>query len=872
MRADPPSTTGLSADEAARRLAREGPNELPQQRRRGWVRIAGEVAREPMVQLLLAAGLIYLVLGDRGEALMLLAFVAITSAINILEEGRTERVLEALRELSSPRALVLRDGERHRIAGRELVRGDLVFLAEGDRVPADARLLEANDLQADESLLTGESVPVRKRAMTPAQWAETASPAADGAQRPGGDDLPWVYSGSMVVRGRGLAEVVATGGRSELGRIGRSLESLVAQPTPLNRQVRRMVRVFAVLGLLMSAVTVLLYGWLRGDWLGGLLAGIALAMAMLPQEFVLILAVFMAMGAHRLSAQRVLTRRAAAIEALGSATVLCTDKTGTLTLNRMSIAEIRVPADGSDPHAIVGLGWMPADGEPPAPVARALAHGILASEVDAFDPMEKAFHDLGVRYPGEAAQRLDSGWRIVHEYPLTPDLMAMTHVWQAPAGGAVEVSVKGAPEAVAGLCGLGAEQAQALREQALRMAGTGMRVLAVARADGAAQPWPADPHRFPFVFLGLVGLLDPLRESVPGAIRECRQAGIRVVMITGDYPATARAIAAQAGIEVGEGVLDGATIARLDDEQLRARVADCGVFARVTPDQKLRLIGALRARGEVVAMTGDGVNDAPSLKAAQIGIAMGGRGTDVAREASAIVLLDDHFEAIPGAVRLGRRIHDNLRKALAFVLAVHLPIAGLTLVPLLFGLPLMFAPVHIAFLELVIGPVCSIVFEAEPAEGDVMDRPPRAPDAPLFAPRALLASSAQGLLVMAGVAALAFTLLQQGAGEPVARAAGFIALVVADFGLILFNRSFAGSWIAALMRPNRALWWVAGSTLLLMAAVLAIAPLRELFRFGLLSPAQLAAALLTGLGVGGLLFLFRPLFSARSQLDRRQHR
>ncbi len=841
MNPTPPSAepTGLTDEVVRARLRDEGPNELPQPPRRGWWRLAGEVLREPMVLLLVIAGLVYLALGDVGEALMLLAFVLITTAITIVQARRTERVLEALRDLSSPRALVLREGRRLRVAGRDLVRGDLIVLAEGDRVPADAVLLQANDLQTDESLLTGESVPVRKQ----------AAAVAGAIERPGGEDLASVFAGSMVVRGGGLAEVAATGARSELGRIGRSLAGLQSSPTPLDRQVRRLVRGFAVLGVALSACAVLLYGLLRGDWLAGLLAGISLAMAMLPEEFALILTVFMAMGAHRLSAQRVLTRRAAAIEALGAATILCTDKTGTLTENRMTIGEIAVLQAGG------GTTWLARDEPPPPAHAKVIEHGLLASERDAFDPMEKAFHDLGARHQAASPGLVHADWQLVHDYPLTPALPAMTHVWEARAGAPVVVAVKGAPEAVATLCRLDPDRLAHMNEAARAMAERGLRVLAVARADWPGAPWPSAPDGFAFEFLGLVGLLDPLRATVPDAVRECRRAGIAVAMITGDYPVTALAIAAQAGIDTGAGALTGAQMRELDDDALRAAIVRVRVFARVTPDQKLRLIEAFRSRGEVVAMTGDGVNDAPSLKAAQIGIAMGGRGTDVAREAAALVLLDDQFEAIVAAARLGRRIYDNLRKAMAFVLSVHVPIAGLSLLPLVFGLPMMFSPVHIAFLELVIDPVCSIVFEAEPDEGDLMERAPRDPQAALFSVSALLASVGQGVIVLVAIAAMAYAMLRTGTPEPVVRACGFLALVLANFGLILRNRSFAGRLSGAVARRNPTLWWVAGATASILALVMWVEPLRALFRFGLPGPMQFGLAVLVGALATAALFV-----------------
>jgi P-type Ca2+ transporter type 2C len=808
---DPSAAGGLTGAEAVQRLLADGPNELSPPRRRTPWRIALEVAREPMFQLLVAASLLYLLLGDLGEASMLIAFVAMIAGITVVQELRTERALEALRDLTSPRALVLRDGEPHRIAGRELVRGDLLLLTEGDRIAADAVVLSANDLQADESLISGESVPVAK---------------SGSAQ---------VFAGTLVVSGQGLARVSATGAHSEIGRIGKALVTIDSPPTPLHVQTRRLVRLFSVLGLALSAAVVLLYGLQRGDWMAGLLVGITLAMSMLPQEFLLILTVFMAMGAWRLSHQHVLTRRAAAIEALGSATVLCTDKTGTLTENRMAVAELAVAGP-------TGLRcWGAGQAELPADFHELLEFAVLASERKPFDPMDRAV--LGLAQAHLSAARRHDDWLLEREYGLAADLMAMTHGWRAPGAPGCVVALKGAPEAVASLCRLAPEALEALRRGAKDMASRGLRVLAVARASFAGGAWPADPRGFDFGWLGLVALADPLRAGVPAAVQECREAGIRVLMITGDHPATARAIATQAGIATDTAPVTGEAIDAMDEAALRHRLADSAVFARIRPEQKLRIVNALKAAGEVVAMTGDGVNDAPSLKAAHIGVAMGGRGTDVAREAAALVLLDDDFGSIVHAVRLGRRICDNLRKAMRFVFAVHVPIAGLALLPLLFGAPLLFTPVHIAFLELLIDPVCSIVFEAEPEEDDVMRRAPRDPAAPLFSPAMIGGALLQGALVMLAVGGFYAALLHLQVPSAQARTAAFVALVASNVALIVSNRAFGASLLASLRRPNAMLWRMLGATALMLGAVLGVAPLRALFGFALPSPSLLGAAL-----------------------------
>ncbi len=841
---------GLSAAEASRRLAEEGPNALPGGQRRSLLSIAGETVREPMFLLLLAAGTLYLVFGDLQEGLTLFGFVVVTVALTLYQEGKTERAIEALRDLTSPRALVIREGQPQRIAGRDVVRGDLLKLSEGDRVPADALLVSADGVRADESLLTGEAVPVGKRVALPGELAATAKPA-DGAARvaPGGDDGPGVYAGTLIVQGHALAQVTATGERSEIGRIGKALGMVEAERSPLQKQTATLVRNLALLALALSLALVLVHGLIKGDWLQALLAGIALAMAMLPEEYPVVLTVFPALGARRLAQEGVLTRRINAIETLGATTVLCSDKTGTLTGNRMTVTHL--VAGGVELQDRLALSALAASDGGPLPEAfHALVEvAILASVVDPFDPMEKAFHQLGERFLAHT-EHLHRDWRLVQTYALSPALSAMSHVWAASADGAQTVAAKGAPEAVMDLCHLDEARRSHIAGVVDELAAEGLRVLAVARGSFKGQDWPANEHDFDFEFVGLLGLADPVRPQVPAAVAECRAAGIRVVMITGDYPATARAIARQAGLagpggDVGE-VLSGDEIARLSDDALRERMATVTVCARIAPEQKLRIVQALKARGDIVAMTGDGVNDAPALRAAHVGVAMGGRGTDVARESASLVLVDDDFAAIVAAVRLGRRIFDNLRKAMSYILAVHVPIAGMALLPVLFGWPALLYPMHIALLELIIDPACSIAFENEPAESDVMQRPPRDAAAPLFGGAALWLALVQGLGVLAAVMA-AFAWAGPRLPEPEARAFAFATLVMGNLALILSNRSATRSLWATLRTPNTTLWVVVGLAFALLLAALYVPWAVGVLRFAPLPAHELAAA--SGLGL-----------------------
>ena len=841
---------GLSESQSAQRLAEDGPNELPGSRRRGTLAIAFEVVREPMFLLLVACGVVYLLLGEPKEALMLLGFVFVVMGITIVQERRTERALDALRDLSSPRALVIRDGHRKRIAGREVVRGDMVILTEGDRVPADSILRHCINLSADESLLTGESVPVRK----------VASLDAQTSSRPGGDDLPAVYSGTMVTQGQGLAEVVATGLRTEIGKIGKAIQSLEPEQTLLQRETGRLVRNLAIVGLSLCAIVVVLYALTRGNtalsWKQGFLAGIATAMATLPEEFPVVLTIFLAMGAWRISQKRVLTRRMPAIETLGAATVLCVDKTGTLTQNRMSISKLCAGGRVFDAS-------NPVEEALPEDLHRLAEFGILASKKDPFDPMEKALRELGARQLA-STEHLHDNWNLVREYPLSPELLALSHVWQSPDGTDLMIAAKGAPEAIAELCHLDAQKSEDLEGQVAAMAGEGLRVLGVAQGRPVAQSdLPRSQHDFDFEFLGLVGLADPIRPAVPQAIERCYSAGIRVVMITGDYPATAQSIARQIGLKNVEEVITGPELEQMSAEELSDRIGRTNIMARVVPEQKLRIVTALKARGEVVAMTGDGVNDAPALKAAHIGVAMGGRGTDVARESAGLVLLDDDFSSIVEAIRLGRRIFENIRKAVSYIFAIHVPIAGLSLIPVFIAdWPLILLPVHIVFLELIIDPSCTLIFEAEEAEPNTMTRPPRSPRERLFGMKSLALSLLQGASVLAIVMAVFLTARWLGHSEYNARGLTFAALVVANIGLILTNRSLLRTIPAMMKEPNAALWWVVGGAVGLLAMVIYVPFLWRLFHFAPLHLIDLVICVLAG-GLSVLWFECVKLFRTR---------
>lgn len=839
--------TGLTAAEAARRLHDEGPNELADTSRRPLWRLVLSVLTEPMFGLLLACGALYALLGNAQEAWTLMGFVIVVMAISLVQQRRAQRSLEALRALSAPQAQVWRDGQACRVPSRELVRGDVVLLEAGDRVPADVRLLAATGVSVDESLLTGESAPVFKSVPVTADVAEHA-PA------PGGEAGGWLFAGTLLTAGTARGAVAATGPRSALGRIGVSLQVTEAPASPVQQETARIVRVAAVAGLSLAALLAALYAWRQHDVLQGLLAGLTLAMAILPEELPVVLTLFLGLGAWRLARERVLVRQMAAVELLGAATVLCVDKTGTLTLNRMAVRRLWSPAGE---HDLVSERDLPL----PESVHETLEYAILASHRQAVDPMERALREAGERELAHT-EHLHADWTLVEDYPLSAELLAMSRVWQSPDRRERLIAAKGAPEAVIDLCHLDAAHQSRIVGQVAALADQGWRVLGVARAVFAADRLPPIQHDFDFEFVGLVALEDPLRPEVPAAIAECREAGIRVVMMTGDHPATALSVARQAGLDVAGGVVAGGTLEGLDDAGWQAQVARTSVFCRVQPEQKLRLVRALQAQGEVVAMTGDGVNDAPALRAAHIGVAMGARGTDVAREAAALVLMQDSLAGLVTAVRHGRRVFANLRKAIVFVLAAHVPIIGLTFLPVLLGWPMLLLPVHVLCLQLIIDPACSLVFEAQPAEPNLMRLPPRRPQARLFDRQVLARGLWQGTGLLACCLAVYAGGRALGESEAGGRAMSFAVLVLGSVLLILANRQWSrGDW---LRQAGDGLGWLALAAGLLLALSWSVPALREAFGFAV--PQWPALGLVGGwLVAAGLWFgrVTRPPFGSR---------
>lgn len=793
---------GLSTAEANKRLKQNGYNELPSSKPRTVKEIAAGVIKEPMFLLLLSCGGLYMLLGDYREGIVLLSSILIVIFITFYQSRKTERALDALRQLSSPRALVIRDGIEVRIPGRVVVPGDLLVLNEGDRIPADATVIESSNLTIDESLLTGESVPVVK-----------------SIQKDSGIDSGRVFSGTLVVQGKGLAEVHTTGIKTQFGLIGTSLQNIKQDETRLQKEMKVLVRNLFLIGGVISVGVVVIFYLTKGNFIQSLLNGLASAMAILPEEFPVVLTVFLALGAWRLSAHKVLTRNPSAIETLGSATVLCSDKTGTITQNKMEVVLMH-----NGKTLIQKSNFF----EERTRVSELITYALLASADNSIDPMEIAI--------GDAYRTIvpvgNPGHKLVKEYPLSKTLFAMTRVVETGTRGSVLACCKGAPEAVFLLCKLNDSETGNYLKSVHEMAEKGYRVIAVAVTEVQMESIPEKQEGFHFKFLGLIGLADPVRPEVPKAIAECKSAGIKVIMITGDYPATARSIAGQIGMDVNGELLTGDMIKSMDDDELRRRIQNANVFARVVPEQKLRIVRALKANKEIVAMTGDGVNDAPALKAAHIGIAMGNKGTDVAREASSLVLLDDNFASIVAAIRSGRKIFDNLQKAMSYIIAIHIPIIGLTLLPAFFtSIPLLLMPLHIVFMELIIDPVCSIAFESEQEERGIMNRPPRDPDEQFFGRKKILAGAGKGLLLLITVLVICYLTIREGHSEGETRAIAFSSLIIGNIFLIIANLSKTRSFIAVFRERNMALTTILVVALVMLMLVISVPALRQLFSF-----------------------------------------
>ncbi len=810
-----PATMGLSNAEAKKRQSQYGRNQMISQKKHSFLFKIIHVIAEPMFLLLLIAAVIYFILGEPRDGVIMLIFVVGIISIDIIQEWKTDKTLSALKDLSAPRIRALRDGVETTILSADLVPDDVMIVEEGVKIPADGRIIQSSDLCVDESSLTGEAEGVWK----------TAEP---DMKQEGYWRKDYCYAGTFVTQGSAYVCVEKIGVSTEYGKIGRDVASAPEIKTPLQKQTGSLVKlctgVAAVLFALVGMVTYLnipdhIFG---ARIIESILSGITIAMAMIPEEFPVILTVFLSMGAWRLAKKQSLVRKLPAVETLGAVSVLCVDKTGTITMNRMTVRDTWT-VSGGDMHFYEVMG--------------------LACETNAYDPMEKAMIEF-CESKGITQTHLFHGV-LLTEYPFTNELKMMGHVWEHD--GELFIAAKGSPERMLPLCALTQQEYEAVKVKAEEMSRQGLRVILVAemhmKERSQIPSCITDARLTP---CGLAGLADPPRESVKEDMVRCYRAGVRVVMITGDNGITASSIAKQISMENSDKIITGDELNAMSDEELRERVKEAGIFSRVIPEHKMRIVKAFKENGHIVAMTGDGVNDAPALKYADIGIAMGKRGSEVSREAADLILMDDNFTTIVEAIRDGRRIFDNIRKAVGYVFAIHIPIALSTLITPMLGVSpanLFLLPLHVVLLELIIDPTCSIVLERQPAERSIMLRRPRDPKEKMITFGALSKSLLQGLILFAAsFGAYWFTLYQNPDSAPTARAMGLVAIILGNLLLVQVNSSNTDSFVHTFKRllKDKVMWATNIGTLVVLALIL-YTPLSNTLKLSPLSFGKFAA-------------------------------
>ncbi len=738
----------------------------------------------------------------------MLVAIGVVSGISVFQEARSEKALKALRKLLQPFAGVVRNGVLKSIDATEVVPGDVLVLEEGEQVVADGTLLEANDFSVNEAVLTGESFPVLK--------TEQGCP---------------VFAGTTVVSGRGFILVTATSGATKMGQLGISLGAIEKEPTVLQRQVKRFVQLMASFGLVAFMIVFLVHFLKSGEFLHSLLHGLTLAMAAIPEEIPFAFTSFMALGAFHLLQKKVLTRQPQTVESLGSATVICVDKTGTLTRNTMEVSDVYVLAHDQLFHT-------PAFNDPQ--VKMLLQTALLASELAPFDPMEHAIHDACSKQ-----QLSHAGYTMIHEYPLGGVFPFMTHIYAHEVHGTL-ITAKGAPEGLLSSCIQSEAERKRLLSMTHQLAADGKRVLAVGTTSYNGDVFPKNQDAFNWNIIGLIAFSDPPRENIQSVLDAFYRAGVEVKMITGDFPVTAMAIARAAGIRNADQVLTGEVIEKMNGAQLQEAVKKVNVFARTMPETKLRIVRALKNSGEIVAMTGDGVNDAPALKAAHIGIAMGHRGSEVARQAASLVLVEDDLKGMVDAIELGRTIFENLKKAFRYLITIHIPLILVVLLPLLFGWDTgdLFTPVHVIFLELVMGPTCSIVFEREPAEPGIMLKKPRKAEARLFSFRELLSGIIQGLVITAVLLGYLYVGMKNHDSEAARRTSVFFVLVMCNVFLTISARSTRYTILTTMQYRNNLMIGVLGVTVVVLLSLIFVPAFASLFGFVQLPPVDLIKGVL----------------------------
>ncbi len=819
--------TGITTAEARVLQDKYGKNELTPQKRERFIKKAFHVICEPMFLLLIVAAIIYFILGEPRDGAIMLIFVLGIISIDIIQEWKTDKTLNALKDLSAPHIKVIRSGEEQIVASSDLVPGDLMLIYEDIKIPADGIIVKCNDLCVDESSLTGEAEGV---------WKINTGDA------PNSDDYwrkDYCYAGTLVTQGTAHVLVDKIGASTEYGKIGVNIATAPDEKTPLQKQTGSLVKLCAgIAAVLFALVGVFTYINIPDHAFGdrlieSILSGITLAMAMIPEEFPVILTVFLSMGAWRLAKKNSLVRKLPSVETLGAVSVLCVDKTGTITMNQMTVQDTWAKT-GDEKSLITIMG--------------------MGCETDAYDPMEKAM--LAYCEKNNITRDELFGGELITEYPFTNELKMMGHVWRK--NGKVIIAAKGSPERILTICALSDMEKAECEKKINELSSRGLRVIAVAAMNPQTDnDIPEKITDCSLTFLGLVGLADPPRESVKTDIAVCNKAGIRVVMITGDNGGTAASIAKQIGMKNYDHIITGDMLNNMTDEELREKVKEVSIFSRVVPEHKMRIVKAFRDNGEIVAMTGDGVNDAPALKYADIGIAMGKRGSEVSREAADLILMDDNFTTIVETVKDGRRIYDNIRKAVGYVFSIHIPIAFASLLAPVLGIApvaLFLLPLHVVLLELIIDPTCSIVLERQPAERDIMERKPRDPKEKLLTPRILIKSVIQGLVIFAASFGTYLTVLAGNeANAPVARTMGLAIIMLSNLLLVQVNSSECDFTFRSVIRlaKDKVMWGVNIFTIIGLAAIL-YTPLAEFLKLAPLSATQLFTAV--GIAVAAVLW------------------
>lgn len=823
------SFKGLSTAQAEHQRRIFGKNELEATRRNPILKSLRNIVTEPMFMLLAVACVLYFFLGDFTEAMMMVVSILFVAGIELYQETKSERALEALRHYTRAHVRVLRDGLWVDLPSEDLVPDDVVNISEGERIPADGYLLEQHDLTVDESVLTGESLSVEKLVKP------------DNIP----DPVTQVFQGTTVATGKGVFKVTATGAKSEFGKLGKSIESIDAEPTPLQIQIKRFVKQMGMVGGLAFVIVFALNFMVENDFWKALLFSLTLAMAILPEEIPVAFSAFMGLGAYRMIKFGILAKQPKTVESLGSATVICLDKTGTITENKMSVAEI---ADFSDR-------------------GRTLEYAHWASEPEPFDAMEKAIEDalpIKTEHHGKKTVKIDlrDGFELVKEYALSGKPPMMTHIWEQNDSKRI-LACKGAVERILEVSKVNADLREQVLEKTEEMAGQGYRVLGVASGVFEGHDFPKEQGDLEWHFEGLVAFYDPPKQNVTEVFQKFYGAGLRVLMITGDHAATAKNIAKSIGLRGWETIMTGQEIMELPEAELRNTVQKVNVYARMFPDAKLRIVNALKANGDVVAMSGDGVNDGPALKAAHIGIAMGKAGTEIAKSAASLVLLKDDLKAMATAILMGRRIYDNLRKAIRYIISIHLPIVLVVLLPLLFGWPYthMLLPLHVIFLELVMDPTAAVAFENEPAEPNLMQKPPRPGNASLFSWNEMGVSLLQGALITAGVFFMYHWAISMGKPEADVRSMVFATLVSANLFLTLANRSFEYALHRTIFYKNPMLPVILGISAVMLLAILYVPFLAHLFKMGSLPLVDLGWCVLAGFVSVGWFEVYKALKS-----------